>query len=68
MLWKSPEPARLHEMAQHFRHFADETQQPDYVRLMIRTADALDSQAAKLEGSPGPAGPFEALESARSHT
>jgi hypothetical protein len=55
MPWKSPETAKLHEMARHFRHFAGETQQSDYVRMMIRTADALDSQAAKLEGSPDPA-------------
>lgn len=64
MPWKSPEPAKLHEMARHFRHFADETQQSDYVRMMIRTADALDSQAAKLEGSRDPARPVEVLESA----
>jgi len=68
MPWKSPESARLHELAQHFRHFAGETQQPEYARMMIRTADALDSQAAKLEGSPDPARPVEALESTRSHT
>jgi hypothetical protein len=68
MPWKSSQPARLHEMARHFRHFAGETQQPDYVCMMIRTADALDSQAAKLEGLPDPDRPVEALESTRSHT
>jgi hypothetical protein len=68
MPWKSPESARLHELAQHFRHFAGETQQPNYACMMIRTADALDSQAAKLEGLPNPAGLVETLESARSYT
>lgn len=62
MPWKSPEPSRLHEMAQHFREVAGETQFPDYIRMMIRTADDLDSMAEKLEEMPGlvrSAGMFE---------
>ena len=49
MPWKSPEPARLHEIARHFREFAGETCSAEYIRMMIRTAEDLDSLAANLE-------------------
>jgi hypothetical protein len=52
MQWKSPEPARLHEIARHFREFAGATCSADYIRMMIRTAEDLDSLAANLEGAP----------------
>lgn len=63
MPWKSPEPVKLHEMARHFREFAGETRYPDYIRMMIRTADDLDSLAAKMENDPDPMARVEVLES-----
>lgn len=64
MSWKSTEPARLQEMARHFREYAAQTRYSEYVRLMTRAADDLESLAAQSRDVPDLTRRLGALEGA----